>query len=89
MRDLLFGGMVNAVSFLQSLKMVCINHGIQIMKVLRIKPTADKTGLPRSTIYLYMKQGRFPKPVKLGARAVGWVESEIDAWLKSRLDERA
>jgi prophage regulatory protein len=41
-----------------------------------------KTGLSRSTIYEKMKNGTFPKPVKLGPRAVGWLETEVDAWIK-------
>ena len=41
-----------------------------------------RTGLKRSTIYDKMKAGTFPKPVKLGARAVAWFEPEIDAWIK-------
>ena len=47
-----------------------------------------KTGLSRSTIYEKMKSGTFPKPVKLGPRAVGWLESDIDAWLEERIAQR-
>ena len=36
-----------------------------------------------------MAEGKFPKPVKLGARAVGWVESEVTTWLESRKALRA
>lgn len=43
------------------------------------------TGLSRSTIYALMDQGKFPRPVRLSARAVAWPESKIQAWL----DERA
>ena len=43
-----------------------------------------RTGLSRSTIYLMIKAGTFPKPVKLGARAVGWREADILDWLESR-----
>jgi len=59
------------------------------MNVLRIKATMAKTGVPRATIYLYMKKGMFPKPIKLGVRSVGWIESEIDEWLKARQADRA
>lgn len=53
------------------------------------RPTVQmRTGLSRSTIYLMMSQGRFPKPIPLGARAVGWIESEIDVWLESRKAQR-
>lgn len=43
----------------------------------------ERTGLSRSTIYAKIAQGTFPKPVCLGARAVGWLESEIDEWINS------
>ncbi len=48
-----------------------------------------RTGLSRSTIYLMMAKGSFPRPIPLGARAVGWVETEIDAWLESRKAQRS
>ena len=47
-----------------------------------------RTGLKRSTIYDKMKAGTFPKPVKLGARAVAWLEPEIDARIKERISQR-
>ena len=47
-----------------------------------------KTGLSRSSIYEKMKNGTFPKPVKLGPRAVGWLETEVDAWIKERISQR-
>lgn len=43
-----------------------------------------RTGLSRSTIYDGMSKGTFPRAVKLSARAVGWRESDIAAWLDSR-----
>ena len=39
-------------------------------------------GLARSTIYLRIAQGSFPKPISLGPRAVGWIEAEVDVWLR-------
>ncbi len=56
------------------------------MTILRRKQVQERTGLSRSTIYLRIAQGNFPKAVSLGARAVGWVESEIDEWLNSRVE---
>jgi prophage regulatory protein len=41
-------------------------------------------GLGRSTIYDLMARGLFPRPVRLGDRAVGWRESDIHKWLESR-----
>jgi len=52
---------------------------------LRRKDVQFRTGLARSTIYLYIKQGAFPKPVPLGRRAVGWLESEVSAWITERV----
>jgi prophage regulatory protein len=54
--------------------------------ILRRKQVEQRTGLSRSTIYLRVAQGNFPKAVSLGARAVGWLESEIEEWLNSRVD---
>jgi prophage regulatory protein len=45
--------------------------------ILRLPAVKTRTGLSRSTIYLRVSQGVFPKPVSLGGRAVGWVEAEI------------
>ncbi len=54
--------------------------------ILRLPEVKASTGLSRSTIYLRVSQGRFPKPVSLGARAVGWLEAEIQQWLQSRIE---
>jgi prophage regulatory protein len=42
----------------------------------------ELTGLSRSSIYLRVAQGTFPKQVSLGARAVGWRESDVEAWIE-------
>lgn len=54
--------------------------------VLRLPAVKDRTGLSRSSIYLRVAQGRFPTPVSLGGRAVGWIESEVDAWLSNQIE---
>lgn len=46
------------------------------------------TGLPRSTIYQLMSEGKFPKPIPLSARSVGWLESEVAAWQEKRIAAR-
>jgi prophage regulatory protein len=51
--------------------------------VLRLPAVKARTGLSRSSIYLRISAGTFPKPVSLGARAVGWRESHINTWLSS------
>ncbi|MFV1976005.1 MAG: helix-turn-helix transcriptional regulator [Candidatus Scalindua sp.] len=55
--------------------------------ILRLPLVKTRTGLSRSTIYLRIKEGSFPKPVSLGARAVGWLESEIDSWLEEQIKQ--
>lgn len=54
--------------------------------ILRLPDVKASTGLSRSTIYLRVAQGAFPKPVSLGGRAVGWLEAEIQEWLQRRID---
>lgn len=54
-------------------------------KILR-RPEVEATiGLGRSSIYAMMDAGTFPRPIRLGQRAVGWIESEIQAWLRDRI----
>ncbi|OGA04205.1 MAG: hypothetical protein A2W68_17330 [Betaproteobacteria bacterium RIFCSPLOWO2_02_64_14] len=53
--------------------------------ILRRKQVEARTGLSRSTIYQYVKDGAFPKPVPLGPRAVGWLESDVSEWIAGRV----
>jgi prophage regulatory protein len=57
-------------------------------KILRYKGVVDKAGISRSTMYGYIKQGNFPKPIRLGKRAVGWLEHEIDEWIAGCIKNR-
>ncbi len=56
--------------------------------ILRLTAVKNRTGLARSTIYSKIRQGTFPKPISLGARAVGWLGSEIDGWLQLQIAKR-
>lgn len=56
--------------------------------VLRLPAIMAQTGLARSTIYLHIKQGSFPKPIQLGGNSVGWLTSDIDAWIDERVAAR-
>jgi len=58
------------------------------MKVLRLAQVMDSTGLGRSTIYKYIAEGKFPVPLQLSERCVGWLESEVRQWIQSRVDIR-
>lgn len=55
--------------------------------ILRLPAVKSRTGLARSTIYLRMSQGTFPKQISLGGRTVGWVESEIEMWLSNQIEQ--
>lgn len=58
------------------------------MRIIRLKGVIDSTGLARSTIYKYIGEGTFPKPVPLGDRCVDWVDSEVHDWILARVEER-
>lgn len=58
------------------------------MRLIKLKEVMDCTGLGRSTVYNYIADGAFPKPVSLGARAVAWVEDEVQDWIAARIEER-
>jgi prophage regulatory protein len=51
---------------------------------LRMPAVVRLTGLGRSTIYRLMDESKFPKSVKLGDRAVGWRQSDVDRWSEER-----
>ena len=53
--------------------------------ILRLPAVRVRTGLSRSTIYQRMADGTFPIPVSLGVRAVGWLEEEVESWIRSRI----
>ena len=57
---------------------------MQRERLLRLKEVSSIVGLSRSTIYDLSAKGLFPERVLLGKRAVGWWESEIEAWIATR-----
>lgn len=59
------------------------------MQIWRLKKVMDRTGLGRSSIYKFIAEGAFPKPVPLGGgRAVGWLASEVEEWIMERVKAR-
>ena len=54
------------------------------MKILRRDDVLDRIGLSRSSLYNMVRAGRFPAPMRLGQRAVGWRLSDVDEWVASR-----
>ena len=66
------------------------------LTILRRKQVEARTGLSRSSIYARLRQNpkrpgdydpTFPQPISLGAKAVGWIEAEIDAWLTAQVEK--
>lgn len=55
--------------------------------ILRLPEVIKRTGIPRSSIYSAIKEGLFPAPISLGARRIGFLENEIDAWLEDRIKQ--
>jgi len=55
-------------------------------EILRLPAVKARTGLSRSTLYLRVSRGEFPRPISLGPRAVGWVEAHVEAWLSQQIE---
>lgn len=55
------------------------------LKITRLNGVKNMVCLSRSTIYSLMAAGKFPKSIPLGERSVGWLESDIQAWINSRI----
>lgn len=58
--------------------------------LLRLPEVLKKTGLSRSSLYLAINNGTFPKGIKISERGVAFIESEVDEWVQNRIaDSRA
>jgi prophage regulatory protein len=58
----------------------------ELVHVLRLPQVCKVTGLCRSMIYQLEAERRFPCRIKLGLRAVGWIEGEVQEWLAVRIE---
>jgi prophage regulatory protein len=56
------------------------------IQVLRLPQVCRITGLCRSSIYQMEAEHRFPRRIKIGTRSVGWIESEVQHWLRQRME---
>lgn len=65
-----------------------LSSGDVPLRLLRLEQVGEVTGLRRSMVYQLEAEGRFPRRVKLATRAVGWVESEVRAWIAARIATR-
>ena len=57
----------------------------RVTRLIRLPEVQHRVGLGRSTIYRWMAEGKFPRPVQLGGYAVAWAEDEVEDWIDSRL----
>ena len=53
-------------------------------RFLRLPEVVERVGYSRPSVYRLIAEGSFPKPHKLGARASGWRESDIEQWCRTR-----
>ena len=58
-------------------------------KGIRRREVEERIGLACSTIYAMMADGRFPRPVKIGRRAVGWIEEDVNKWLRNKITQQS
>lgn len=56
--------------------------------ILKINEVSKKCSLSRATIYKKIKEGGFPKQIKLSERSSGWLESEVNDWIISKVKSR-
>ncbi len=57
--------------------------------ILRLPQVMAQVGLKHTTIYQRIADGSFPRPIPLGIRARGWIESEVTTWINARIEKRA
>ena len=60
-----------------------------IVRILKLKEVLTRTGLGKTTLYMLIGNGDFPQQIPLGLRAVGWLESEVDAWILEKIESRS
>ena len=53
----------------------------QDRRILRRTEVEEIVGISRSTLYSMVAEGRFPRPIRIGRRAVGWRWSHVKSWL--------
>ena len=72
------------MQFIFNGEVIHMSNAIQY-SILRRKQVQARTGLARSTMYQQIQDGTFPRPIPLGPRAVGWLESEVSNWIAERV----
>ena len=57
------------------------------LKLLRFTAVRERTGLSRSTIWRLERRGAFPKHLKISSNIVAWLEDEIVAWIRAKMNQ--
>jgi prophage regulatory protein len=57
-------------------------------RLLRKQQVCDLIGLRPTSLYMLVRAGRFPQPIRLSPQTVRWSESEVSAWIRARKEER-
>ena len=60
---------------------------VQGRRFVRIGTAAQRLGVSRSTLYLWISQGRLPAPSRIGPNCAGYFEADLDAWMAQRAAE--
>jgi len=58
-------------------------------KILRLPDVIDRVGFSRSSIYALVSSGCFPLPIKIGPRAIGWLDADISEWIENKIETTA
>ncbi|EAR7757605.1 helix-turn-helix transcriptional regulator [Citrobacter freundii] len=58
----------------------------QATRLIRLPEVLERTGYGKAWIYRLINEGKFPAPVKIGVRAIAFIESEIDDWIQSVIE---
>lgn len=58
-----------------------------MLRIIRLPDVKETTGLAKSTIYKKVAANEFPKPIPLGSKSVGWLESEVQKWIENKVSE--
>ena len=72
----------------KTMELATSTHNAAGLRFLRLPEVKERTGVSKSFMYAECKKGSFPLPIKLGQRAVGWLESEINEWVETRAAKR-
>ena len=68
--------------------MMAIEQQTKPMRLMSLKEVTARTTLSKTSVYELMKDGRFPKQVRLGNRSVAWVESEVEEFISEAINSR-